>query len=68
MRRMPDDVSDKQVKQTLHRVRATFDACDFHYPADIDADDVAHALPTVAVCRGITAACPSSRATTTRRR
>ena len=44
MRSRPDGVSDKQVKQTLHRIRGVFDACDFQYPGDIDADDVAEYL------------------------
>jgi integrase len=41
MRSRPDDVSEKQIGQTLHRVRSVFDACNFQYPGEIDADAVA---------------------------
>jgi integrase len=44
MRSRSGDVSEKQVQQTLHRVRTVFDACSFQFPGDIDADDVAEYL------------------------
>jgi integrase len=40
LRNKPRGVSDKQVKQTLQRVRDAFDACGFARPSDIRPDPV----------------------------